>query len=51
MTIQLLTSIATADASYIAGDIVEWDDADAKKLIDAGLAADAKPAEQKQKTK
>lgn len=48
LTVVLLTSLATAAASYVAGDEFVCANAEEKqRLIDAGLAAaDAKTAEQ-----
>lgn len=51
-TVRLMTGIAGTDFSYAAGDVREFRDADAKRLIDAGLAEPVKkPAPAKPQTK
>lgn len=43
MKIKLLTSVAGRDFSYGTGDVVEWDEVDAERMIAAGLAEHAAP--------
>jgi hypothetical protein len=43
MKIKLLVSLATERRGYAPGDVVEWPDADAARLITAGYAESAEP--------
>lgn len=47
MKVKLLTSLSTIKGSWIAGDIVELKDSDAKNLISKKLAEKVKTTTQK----